>query len=75
MLSKNTSVIKDEETRQMADFILGQGLGNAIELEAVPTATAPLLEDNEWGTYSSIVYFRVSNTIYVITPSSTIPIT
>ena len=75
MLKKNLELIKDNETRLAVEFLQENAIGKAIELSAVPTAAAPLLKDNEIGYYSNIVYFRIENKIYVITPSSVITIT
>jgi hypothetical protein len=63
-----------DEIRNALDFIQENALGKAIELSAVPTATEPLLQDGEWGVYAGLIYYRVSMTIYVITPSSTITV-
>lgn len=75
MLKRNTDVIIDVETKAAIEFILEEGLGKAIELDAVPTATVPLLSADEWGIYSGILYFRKANIVYVVAPSSTITVT
>lgn len=75
MINRPTDRIQDEDVRLAIDYILQEGLGNAIELAAVPTATEPLLQANEWGYYSGVLYFRMGQTIFVITPSSTITVT
>lgn len=75
MLRRNTDLIQDVETRLAVEHILQEGFGNPIALSAVPTATIPLLEANSWGMYNGIIYIRRADTIYVVTPSSTITVT
>ena len=75
MLKRNTHTIKDEETRLAVEFILTEGLGNAISLSAAPVAATPLLDDNEIGIYSDKIYVRKGAKIYRIDPAATITIT
>ena len=66
--------IKDQVIKAPFEHIFQEAIGNAITLSAIPTSTAPLLKDNEWGVYGGKIYFRIRNTIYEITPSATITI-
>ena len=75
MIKKPTDRIKDIDTREHLDFIYQEGLGNAIELDAAPTATTPLLSDNEVGVYLDKIYVRKSNKIYRLDPDLAITIT
>jgi len=75
MIKKPTDRIKDADTRDHLDFIYQEGLGNAIELDAAPTATAPLLAADEIGIYSDKIYVRKSNKIFRLDPDSVITIT
>ena len=70
-----TGDIKDELIRLHVEAIQEEGFGNVIALTAVPTATVPLLEDNQWGEYNNILYQRIRDTIFVFTPGSTITVT
>ena len=74
MIKKPTDRIKDIDTREHLDFIYQEGLGNAIELDAAPTAGTPLLADNEWGIVSDVLYIRKLNKIYKIIPDLVISI-
>ena len=74
MIKRNTELIQDKETREAFEFMQENALGTAITLSAVPTADVPLIQANEWGVYAGVLYFRVENTIYVVTPSSTIAV-
>ena len=75
MEEKAVDFVKDKETQDLFRHIFDKSMGTVIELDAVPTATAPLLEPNQWGFYSGVLYHRSENIIYVITPSSTITVT
>lgn len=67
--------ITDEKMRLHVESIQEDALGNIIPLSAAPTASAPLLEDNQIGSFENILYFRKGSNIEVVTPSSTIAIT
>ena len=67
--------VKDSETREQIKEIQEEATGKVLELSAAPTASVPLIQDGERGVYSGVLYSRVSNTIYVFTPSSTISVT
>lgn len=67
--------IEDEKMRLHVESIQEDALGNIIPLSAAPTATQPLLEDNQIGSFENILYFRKGSNIEVVTPSSTITIT
>ncbi len=75
MVKKPTLDIPDEVTRLHVESLQEETQQNVIELSAAPTAAAPLLQDREIGSYSNILYMRVSSKIFVITPSSIITIT
>jgi len=75
MAKRPTQDIADEILRYHVEDIQEGFQENYIELSAAPTASEPLLEDNENGTFENIYYKRVANTILVFTPSSTITIT
>lgn len=75
MITKPIDDIKDTILREHFNFLQENGQGLVLELEAAPTDTDPLLEDNESGLYSDVLYVRKSSTIYVFTPGSTITIT
>ena len=71
----NIDTIKDNDVREHVKELQEQATGRVIELSAAPTASVPLLEDNERGTFENIFYRRVASTILVFTPSSTISVT
>jgi hypothetical protein len=75
MVKKPTLDIENTVVREHIESLQGESYQNVLELSAAPTATAPLLEDNQWGVYSNVLYQRVSNTILVFTPGSTITVT
>ena len=66
--------IQDEIMRSHIEDIQAGFQENVVLLEAVPTADEPLLEDNEVGAYGGLYYRRTGDTIYVITPSSSITV-
>lgn len=70
-----TDAIKDVEIRQQIEDIQEDATGRVIELSAAPTATVPLLQDGERGTYGGILYSRVANNVFAFTPSSTTVVT
>lgn len=74
MITKPIDDIKDLVIREHFRFLQENGTGLILELSAVPTAAEPLIEDNESGLYSNVLYVRKSGTIYVFTPGSTITI-
>lgn len=67
--------IADEGLREQLRELEENSLSNVIQLEKAPTAAEPLLEDTTIGEYNGVIYWRVENTILVITPSSTITVT
>jgi hypothetical protein len=75
MLKQNLDLVEDKNTREALKFVHQEGFGNPIVLGSAPTADEPLLAANEWGIHSDTVYIRVGQTIYVISPDSTISIT
>jgi hypothetical protein len=75
MIPSKIDAIQDEVTRKAIEDVHSGAQGVSLELDAAPTATAPVLQDNERGIYSGALYERKGNTIYVFTPSSTITIT
>jgi len=75
MVKKPILDIQDEITRLHIESLQEETQQNVIELSAAPTATAPLLQDREIGSYNNILYMRVSGSIFVITPSSVIVVT
>lgn len=75
MIEKPLQQVKDPEAVKVFQHIYLNAQGVIIGLSGIPTATAPLLKANEWGTYSNVLYHRVANTILVFTPSSTITVT
>ena len=75
MIKSPLDNIKDKDLRETIDRIQEEAVGKVLELGAAPVAATPLLEDNEWGIYSGVLYHRVGETIYAFTPSSTITIT
>ncbi len=75
MIPKPTGLIKDTEVKDHLEFIQDKAQGTILSLDAAPTATVPLLAANEAGVYSSVLYWRVADTILVFTPSSTITVT
>lgn len=68
-------LIKDDEVREQIKDIQENVTGNVIALSAAPTATAPLLEDGERGTFENKWYSRVGSVIHEFTPSQNITIT
>jgi len=75
MVRRQTDDLKDDAVREHVESLQQEQQAIPLELAAVPTESAPLLEDSEEGTFESVLYKRVGNTIYVITPGSTIDIT
>lgn len=75
MIKKPLDDVKEINLREHLQFIQEEAAGNALELSAAPTATEPLLEDGEAGVYGGLIYSRIGDTIYVVTPSSTISVT
>lgn len=75
MLIKPTGDIKDENIRTHIEHLQAEAQGNIIILSAAPTASAPLLQANEWGQYGNSFYCRVGQVIYVFASSSQITIT
>ena len=76
MLQLPYNQITDDNIRSQLEHIYQNAQGVVIILSAVPTATEPLLSANEWGVYSNVLYYRISNaTILAFTPSSTITVT
>jgi hypothetical protein len=76
MIPKSTDRIKDFDTRDLFDYLLQEGTGQYLILDAVPTATAPLLQDGERGIDTSDdIWIRRNNKLYQITPTSVINIT
>lgn len=67
--------IEDNETLDAVKHIFRNAQGNIIALESAPTASAPLLQDNELGVYGTTIYHRVGNTIYSFNSDSQITIT
>ena len=70
-----TDSIEDYEIRTQLEEIQEGAFGNPITLDATPTADTPLLEADQWGTESNILYLRKDDTILVFTPGSTITVT
>lgn len=75
MLNKPTNDIKDDSVKKHIDFLNQESQGKIIELTSTPSAANPLIEANEWGVYSNVLYHRVGDTILVFTPGSTITVT
>jgi len=76
MIPKPTDKIKDFDTRDMFDYLLLEGTGQYLILSAVPTATAPLLQDGERGIDpSDDIWIRRNSKLYQITPTSVTAIT
>ncbi len=77
MISRSITVdrIKDAEVREQIKELQEEALGNIIQLEKAPTASAPLIEANTIGEFEDKLYFRIGQTILVFTTSSTITIT
>ena len=67
--------IKDTEIREQFKEIQEGAIGNVLQLSAAPTASTPLLQDNEIGEISDKLYIRVQDKIYEITPSTVTTIT
>lgn len=74
MIPTKVDAIQDEVTRKALENVHEGAQGVSLELDAAPTATSPILQDNERGIYSGALYERKGKTIYVFTPSSTITI-
>ena len=74
-VKKPTLDIEDRVTREHVESLQENSQGTIISLDAAPTASAPLIEDQEWGVYSNVLYQRVGDTILVFTPGSTITVT
>ena len=70
-----TDSIEDYEVRTQLETIQEGAFGNPITLDDTPTAAVPLLQADQWGTNSDILYLRKDDTILVFTPSSTITVT
>ena len=75
MIIKPADDIQDGILREHVRFLQENVQGNILSLSSAPTATEPLLQDNESGVYSNILYVRKVNKIYVFNPTSTITIT
>ena len=72
---KPTNNVKDNEIREVLDYLLQEAKGDDLELSDTPTASSPLLQDNQNGVKDNVLYKRKGSKIYVFTPSSTIDIT
>ena len=75
MIKKPLDDVKEINLREHLKHLQEESKGRDLELSAAPTADDPLLEDGEAGVYGGIIYSRIGDTIYVVTPSSTITIT
>jgi hypothetical protein len=75
MIPKPLDKIADVELRDVLTHIQEESLGRALELSAAPSASAPLLQDNEVGKYNNKYYRRIGSQIFEVTPSSVINIT
>ena len=75
MIKKAKDRVKDQDTRDVLDYLQEAVQGNTLELSAAPTAADPLLEDNESGFYNNSLYVRKGSTIYVFASSSQITVT
>lgn len=75
MLKKSTDRIKDADVKDQIDFIQQEALGNVITLGAIPTATEPLLENDQIGLFSDKLYIRKTGKVYRIDPGLVITIT
>jgi hypothetical protein len=75
MPKRSTLDIEDDVLRQHFDNINSDFMENVIALSVVPTASEPLLLDNQAGIYSNTLYKRKGSTIYVFNSDSQITIT
>jgi hypothetical protein len=75
MLKKPTGLLKDEEVRNHVEFLQEEAQGKIIALDAAPTATAPLLSENEWGQYGNDFWYRFNDVLYQFTSDDQITIT
>jgi len=75
MLPKYVANIQDETVRKTFEHVFEGAQSPAYGLSAAPTATAPLLQDGEKGTYSGVYYVRQGNSILAFTPGSIISVT
>ena len=75
MVKKYTGDIEDKVLRDHIDNINEEFSQNAIELSAAPTATEPLIDDNDSGIFGNALYVRKGSTIYVFNSDSQISIT
>lgn len=75
MVQRATGDIDNNILKDHVESLQQEKQENIIILSAAPTATEPLLEDNQHGVFGGVKYERKANTIYVYTPSSTITIT
>lgn len=64
MLKKPTGLLKDEEVRSHVEFLQEQAQGKLVVLDAAPTATAPLLAEDEVGQYGNDFYWRLNDVLY-----------
>ena len=75
MVKKPTLDIEDIVLREHVESINDEFSENIIVLSAAPTATEPLLNDNQRGIFGTDVYIRKGVTIYVVAADSTITVT
>lgn len=75
MIKRPLDNIKDIDIRETLQHLQEETTGRVLTLSAAPTAAIPLLDDNDWGINSDVLYHRVGAKIYAFTPSSTITIT
>ena len=70
-----TDSIENNEVREQIIELQEGSFSNPITLNAVPTAAVPLIEADQWGTNSNVLYLRKDDVIFVFTPGSTITVT
>ncbi len=75
MLKRPLDDLKDSNIREHIRELQEHDMQKVTELDAAPTADAPLLEADEWGNYDNKLYHRVGENIYEFTPSDVISIT
>jgi hypothetical protein len=75
MLRKPTNEITDENVRSHLEFIQEEGQGKIIILSAAPTASEPLLDANEIGSYGNDIYWRIGQVIHKFSSDTQITIT
>ena len=68
--------IEDENVREAIKHIIREGQGKPLSLSSTPTATAPLLLDDQWGTDDNDdLWVRKGNKLRKYTPDETIDVT